>query len=142
MKRRIRSYDDLEKEEELLEELLQAQKELVQLDIAALKTQLKPAKSALDLFSKITKPDKSNPLLATGANTAIDLILKNFVLARAGWLAKLLVPIAVKNYSSHVIAGTKPDLVGKIFSLFSGNKNTSLPNGEGKANTPSAVQGN
>ncbi len=134
MKRRIRSYDDLEKEEELLEELLQAQKELVQLDIAALKTQLKPARAALELFSKITKPDKTNPLLTTGANTAIDIILKNFVLARAGWLTKLLVPLAVKNYSSHFIADHKGDLVSKIFSFFSGNKN-------GRANSSATVQG-
>jgi hypothetical protein len=123
MKRNIRSYDDLEKEEELLEELLQAQKELVQLDIAQLRTQLKPATAALQLFSKITTTDKSNPLLRQGANSAIDLILKNFVLARAGWLTKLLVPLAVKNYSSHFIADHKQDIVQKIFSLFSGNKN-------------------
>lgn len=123
MKRRIRSYDDLEKEEELLEELLQAQKELVQLDIANLKAQLKPATAALQIFSKMTSPDKSNPLLTAGANTAIDIILKKFVLARAGWLTKLLVPMAVKNYSSHFIADHKQDFVQKIFSLFSGNKN-------------------
>ena len=135
MKRRIRSYDDLEREEELLEELLQAQKELVQLDIAALKAKLKPATAALQLFSKMTSSDKSNPILQSGANTAIDLILKNFVLARAGWVAKLLVPMAVKNYSSHFIADHKQDIVQKIFSLFSGNKN-------GKANPTTTVQGN
>lgn len=127
MKRRIRSYDDLEREEELLEELLQAQKELVQLDIANLKAQLKPATAALQIFSKLTSPDKSNPLLTAGANTAIDLVLKKFVLAKAGWLTKFLVPLAVKNYSSHFIADHKQDFAQKIFSLFSGNKN-------GKAN--------
>ena len=127
MKRKIRSYDDLEKEEELLEELLQAQKELVQLDIVQLKAQLKPATAALQFFSKITKPDKSNPLINQGANTAIDFILKKIVLARAGWLTKLLVPLAVKNYSSHYLADHKQDIVQKIFSLFSGNKHDKAP---------------
>jgi hypothetical protein len=113
----------LEREEELLEELLQAQKELVQLDIQQLKVQLKPAHAALQLFSKITTADKHNPLLTQGANTAIDFILKKVVLARAGWITKILVPLVVKNYSSHYIADHKQDIVQKIFSLFSGSKN-------------------
>ena|SRR5829696_7749719 len=134
MKRKIRSYDDLEREEELLEELLQAQKQLVQLDIQQLKAQLKPAHAALQIFSKITTADKHNPLLTQGANTAIDFILKKVVLARAGWITKILVPLVVKNYSSHYIADHKQDIVQKIFSLFSGNKN-------GRANGPSTAPG-
>lgn len=125
----------MEREEELLEELLQAQKQLVQLDILQLKAQLKPAHAALQIFSKITTADKSNPLLTEGANTAIDFILKKIVLSRAGWLTKMLVPLAVKNYSSHFIADHKQDIVQKIFSLFSGNKN-------GKAKPASIAPGN
>ena len=125
----------MEREEELLEELLKAQKELVQLDILQLKAQLRPAQAALQIFSKITTADKHNPLLTQGANTAIDFVLKKVILARAGWITKLLVPLAVKNYSSHFIADHKQDIVQKIFSLFSGNKN-------GRANTPSPARGN
>ena len=124
----------MEKEEELLEELLQAQKQLVQLDIQQLKAQLKPASAALQIFSKIATADKSNPLLTQGANTAIDFVLKKIILARAGWITKLLVPLVVKNYSSHFIADHKQDIVQKIFSLFSGNKN-------GKAKASTTVQG-
>ena len=135
MKRKIKSYDDLEREEELLEELLHAQKQLVQLDIQQLKAQLKPAHAALQIFSKITTADKSNPLLTQGANTAIDFILKKVVLARAGWITKILVPLVVKNYSSHFIADHKQDFVQKLFALFSGNKN-------GKPKSSSTVPGN
>ena len=134
MKRKIRSYEDLEREEQLLEELLQAQKQLVELDIQQLKTQLKPAAMALRFFNNITTVDKSNPLLNEGANTAIDFILKKIVLAKAGWITKLLVPMVVKNYSSHFIADHKQDFVQKIFSLLGGNKN-------GKAHASSTVQG-
>ena len=134
MKRKIRSYDDLEREEQLLEELLEAQKQLVELDIQHLKTQLKPAVVALRFFNNITTVDKSNPLLNEGANTAIDFILKKLVLAKAGWITKLLVPMVVKNYSSHFIADHKQDFVQKLFSLFGGPKN-------GKAKVPSTVQG-
>jgi trans-aconitate methyltransferase len=134
MKRKIRSYDDLEREEQLLEELLQAQKNLVQLDIQQLRNQLKPAAMALQFFNKITTVDKSNPLLNQGANTAIDFLLKKVVLARAGWITKLLVPLVVKNYSSHFIADHKQDFVQKLFSLFSGKN--------GKAKAASTVPGN
>ena len=123
MKKKITSYEDLEREEQLLEELLQAQKELVHADIVQLRLQLKPAAAALQMFSKITHADKTNPLINAGANSAIDFILKRFILARAGWLTKLLVPLAVKNYSSHYIADHKQDFVQKLFSLFSGSKN-------------------
>ncbi len=125
----------MEREEELLEELLEAQKQLVQLDIQQLKAQLKPAHAALQIFSKITTADKNNPLLTQGANTAIDFVLKKVILARAGWITKLLVPLVVKNYSSHYIADHKQDIVQKLFSLFSGNKN-------GKAKAASIAPGN
>ena len=134
MKRKIRSYDDLEREEQLLEELLQAQKQLVQLDIQQLKAQLKPASMALQFVSKLTTMDKSNPLLNQGANTAIDFLLKKIVLSRAGWITKMLVPLVVKNYSSHFIADHKQDIVQKIFSLFSGKN--------GKAKAAAAPAGN
>jgi hypothetical protein len=122
MKRKIRSYEDLEKEEQLLEELLQTQKQLLQLDVQVLKQQLKPASMALKFFNKITTVDKSNLLLNEGANKVIDLVLNKFILARSGWITRFLVPIFMKNYSSHLIGENKVNIVEKVFSLF-GRKN-------------------
>jgi hypothetical protein len=122
MKRKIRSYKDLEREEQLLEELLHTQKKLIQLDILVLKDQLKPASVALKFFTKITTVDKSNLLVNEGANKVIDLVLNKLVLARSGWITKFLVPIFLKNYSSHLIADNKVNIVEKVFSLF-GRKN-------------------
>ena len=122
MKRKIRSYEDLEREEQLLEELLRAQKQLIQLDIQVLRDQLKPAKMALQFFNKITTVDKSNLLLNEGANKAIDFVLNKFILARTGWITKFLVPFFLKNYSSHLIGDNKVNIVEKVFSLF-GRKN-------------------
>jgi len=119
MKRKIRTYEDLEKEEQLLEELLRSQKELIHIEIDLLKQQLKPAQMALQFVGKITTADKHNPLLTGGANTIIDTVLKNFVLARSGWITKLLVPFFVKNYSSHLIADNKDTIINKVASIFS-----------------------
>jgi hypothetical protein len=122
MKRKIRSYEDLEKEEQLLEELLRAQKQLIQLDVQVLRNQMKPATMALQFFNKITTVDKSNLLLNEGANKVIDLLLNKFILARSGWITKFLVPIFLKNYSSHLIGDNKLNIAEKVFSLF-GRKN-------------------
>ena len=122
MKRKIRTYEDLEKEEQLLEGLLRSQKELIHIEIDLLKQQLKPAQVALQFVGKITTADKHNPLLTGGANTIIDTVLKNFVLARSGWITKMLVPFFIKNYSSHLIADNKDNIINKVVSIFS-NKN-------------------
>ena len=122
MKRKIMSYEDLEREEQLLEELLRTQKQLIQLDVQVLRNQMKPATMALQIFNKITTVDKSNLLLNEGANKVIDLVLNKFILARSGWITKFLVPLFMKNYSSHLIADNKANLVEKVFSLF-GRKN-------------------
>lgn len=122
MKKRIKTYEDLEREEEILEELLRSQKELIQIEIRMLKQQLKPVQMALQLVGKLTTADKHNPLLTQGANTVIDLLLKKFVLAKSGWLTKMIVPFFVKNYSSHLIADNKDAIIHKVGSVFS-NKN-------------------
>ena len=138
MKRKIRSYEDLEREEQLLEELLQTQKLLVQLDIQVVKDQLKPATMALKFFNKITTVDKSNLLLNEGANKVIDFVMSKFILARTGWITKFVVPIFLKNYSSHLIGENNVNIVEKIFSLF-GRKNARLPDGQGKVTASSNV---
>jgi hypothetical protein len=122
MKRKIKSYDDLEREEQLLEELLETQKKLVQLDIQVLKQQLKPATTALQFFNKITTVDKSNLLLNEGANNIIDFVVKRVLLPKSGWITKMLIPFFVKNYSSHLIADNKNGIMEKLFS-FIGGKN-------------------
>ena len=133
MKRKIRTYEDLEREEQQLEELLRSQKELIQIEIGLLKQQLKPAQAALQFVGKITTPDKHNPLLTQGANTVIDALLKNVVLARSGWVTKMLVPFFVKNYSSHLINDNKDNIINKVASVFS-NKN-------GKSKPASTIRG-
>jgi len=83
---------------------------------------MKPATMALQFFNKITTVDKSNLLLNEGANKVIDLLLNKFILARSGWITKFLVPIFLKNYSSHLIGDNKVNIAEKVFSLF-GRKN-------------------
>ena len=119
MNKAIRTYDDLLREEKQMEELLQAQKELLIYDFKELKEELRPATNALTFFSRIVTRDKNNVLVDGSVNKIIDIVFRKLVLARAGWLTKLTVPFFIKNYASHFIADHKDQLVEKLFSLFS-----------------------
>src|SRR5258705_7385643 len=107
----IRSYDDLLQQEKQMEELLQAQKELLIYDINQLKEELRPATTALTFLSRVITRDKNNLLVNGGVNKIIDLVVRKLLLARAGWLTKLTVPFFLKNYSSHFIADHKGELI-------------------------------
>jgi hypothetical protein len=69
---------------------------------------------ALDTIGKIAKGDKSNPLVNMGLQLVGDMFIKNFVLAKAGWLTRLTVPFVMKNYSSHMIADKGKNLFNKL----------------------------
>ncbi|MEI9942699.1 MAG: hypothetical protein WDN26_00615 [Chitinophagaceae bacterium] len=122
MTKRIRTYNDLVEEKQQLTLLLQAQKQLVRADLAEIKQELIPVKSAISFVSKMTTRDSSNWIMNKTANSIIDLVVKKLILARSGWLTKLAVPFFLKNVSSHVIADHKNQILGKLFSWV-GKKN-------------------
>jgi hypothetical protein len=116
MTKRIRTYQDLLDERQKLEQLLHAQKELVIQDFKEVKEELKPVREAITFIRKITSRDNTSFLLTTGASKLIDVLFKKVILARAGWLSKMIIPFFVKNYSSHVLAENKDKLLNKLFS--------------------------
>jgi len=127
----IRTYKDMQEEKKRLQELLVIQKQLIREDIEEIKESLKPVQSALSFAGKLVTRDRGNFILNAGANRIINLVLKNTILARAGWFAKLVVPFLAKNYSSHLISENKGALLSKLFSWI-GKKNA---NGHVKTHT-------
>lgn len=117
MSRTIRSYKDLAREQRLLEELLQAQRELISHDFQQLKYEAQPVVSALGLINKMVRKDKNNFLLNEGAGRLIDGVVKNLIPARSGWLTRLAIPFFLKNYSSHYIAEHKDEWIQKLSSF-------------------------
>jgi hypothetical protein len=122
MSKRFTSYDDLLKEKQQLEVLLQAQKEVIRCDVEEIKLKLQPVKDAVEFIKKITTKDRTNLLLDLGSDIAINTVVKNFILSRAGWLVRLVVPFFLKNYSSHFIAEQKDKWIEKLKSWL-GHKN-------------------
>jgi hypothetical protein len=127
MNKPIRTYDDLLAEQQRLDILLLAQRELVVADFKTLRGEVKSATTSLSFLGKLLTKDKKHALLNFGTDKAIDLVLKKVVLARAGWLTRLAIPFLVKNYSSHFVDKGKHKVVEKIFGWFSHK------NGHGKA---------
>jgi len=122
MSKRFTSYDDLLKEKQQLEVLLQVQKQVIHYDVEEIKLKLQPVKETLEFVKKITTKDRSNLLLDLGSDIAINTLIKNFILSRAGWLTKTIVPFFLKNYSSHFIAEQKDKWFEKLKSWL-GHKN-------------------
>lgn len=119
----INTYEELEREKQELEVLLQFHKGQIRQDIRDIKEEFQPARHAVSVIGKLFTKDKSSPLLTGGAGMLIDLGLRA-LLGRAGWITKLIVPFLVKNYSSHVLSDKKPGILRKLKALFSRNGTT------------------
>jgi hypothetical protein len=130
MTSRINSYKELMEEKARLRTLLATQKAELKQDFTRIKEEFTPVKAAISAIGKITTKDDSNWLLTTAADTAIDVIVKRFILSKAGWFARIILPFFMKNLSSHLIADNKDKIFNRIFSWFGGNKSN------GKAHFP------
>jgi hypothetical protein len=116
---KIRTYDDLLQEEQRLQQQLKSQETLIRQDLVSMKANIEPVKKAYDRIQKLFTRDNRVPFFNIGLELGIDLLLRRFILARAGWFAKILVPYLVKNYSSHIIGEEKRKaLVKKIRDMF------------------------
>jgi hypothetical protein len=121
MNKKIQTYSDLLEEKERLETLLTVQKQHVKNNWAEMKEEMKPVQNTFNFLGKLTKRDRSNPLLNFGIDVAGDVLLRRIVLARADWVTKLLLPVFVKNLSSNVF--NKPgSFIQKIKSLWKKEK--------------------
>lgn len=116
---KINSYESLEKERMRLMQKLRLQEELIKVDIAGVREGLKPFGRALETVNKMATRDNTAPIFNFGMEMGIDLFVRKFLLARAGWLTKIVIPFLVKNYSSHFIGEEKRQaLMKKVKGFF------------------------
>lgn len=114
MSKRIQTYQDLEEEEQRLEGLLAAQQELIRIEFRALRDDFRPALTTVNTFSKLFTRRKDDTLLGAGTERMIDFVFNRFVLNKAGWLTRFVVPILAKNVSSHIVADNRHSLLGRL----------------------------
>jgi hypothetical protein len=116
---KINSYEDLEKERQRLMQKLRSHEELIKVDMAGVREGLKPFGKAMETVNKMATRDNTAPIFNFGMEMGIDLFVRKFLLARAGWLTKIVIPFLVKNYSSHFIGEEKREaLMKKVKGFF------------------------
>jgi len=116
---KIRTYQDLVQEEQRLAERLKTQETIIRQDLAGFRENLEPVKKFFNTAQKMFTRDNRVPFFNIGLELAIDILLRRFILRKAGWIAKSIVPYLVKNFSSHVIGEEKRRLlVKKVRDLF------------------------
>jgi hypothetical protein len=117
---KIRTYNDLLKEEQRLELHLKVQEAVIRKDLADFRENVEPVRKIFSTAQKIFTRDNRVPVFNIGLELLIDILLRRFILKRAGWIAKSIVPYVVKNYSSHIRGEEKRKaLVKKIRDVFS-----------------------
>jgi hypothetical protein len=116
---KFRTYNDLLQEEQRLQQVLKSQENLIREDLMSMKENLEPIKKVYDQVHKVFTRDNRVPVFNVGLEMGIDILLRRFLLARAGWFTKTFVPYIVKNYASHIIGEEKRKaIIKKIEELF------------------------
>ncbi|MER0439166.1 hypothetical protein [Emticicia sp. W12TSBA100-4] len=112
MKNNIESLDDLKAERARLHNQMQLSKISMRNEIAAIKEELNPARQAVGVLNNVlTSPKKG--LLNVGIGLGVDIILRRTILARAGWLPKLVVPFLVRNVATNMVQKNGKTIVEK-----------------------------
>jgi hypothetical protein len=116
---KIKTYKDLLEEEQRLQQVLKGQEILIREDLVSMKENLEPIKKVYDQVHKVFTRDNRVPIFNIGLELSIDMLLRRFLLARAGWFTKTFVPYIIKNYASHIISEEKRKIIiKKIEELF------------------------
>ncbi len=108
---RIKNYADLEAEKLRLMALLHNHEEAIRGDVGQLQESLKPVGHFFGVLNKMATRDNRVPVMNFGIEMGIDLILRRFILGRAGWFVKIVIPYILKNYSSHFIGEERKELM-------------------------------
>jgi hypothetical protein len=116
----IRTYEDLLQEEQRLRQELKINEALIRQDLIGMRENIEPVRRVYNTVNKIFTRDNRVPFFNIGLEMGLDLVLRRFLLAKAGWFTKIVVPYFVKNYSSHIIGEEKRKaLFKKIQEIFS-----------------------
>ena len=100
---KINNYEELLLERKRLEGELVHYKSVINGEIALIKHKLEPISDVVSFFSSPTAKSPNNNLLQVGTNIGIELLVRQKLLSKAGWLTKLVLPYVLKKISSKAI---------------------------------------
>ena len=101
---KINNYEDLILERKRLESELAHYKSIIRRELDEIKQKVEPITDVISFFSSSKNPPtNNNRLLQAGANLGIELLVRQKLLSKAGWLTKLVLPFILKKVSSRAI---------------------------------------
>jgi hypothetical protein len=107
-------------EEERLNELLKLQKQQIQADVQGIKEELQPITNFASTAKKFFVRKSSEGLTYLSIKLLVDGFVKNFILSKAGWVTRFVVPFFLKNFASN-LAKEPGGFMDKIKHLFGKN---------------------
>jgi len=100
MNKKIQTYKELLEEEQKLKELFEIQKKLAKYEIEDVKKEFEPVLDILHFLRTISLKNSDNPIIQTGINMLIDLLVEKLNGPDAGFIKKTLIPEIIKKYST------------------------------------------
>ena len=100
---KISNFEDLILERKRLESDLAHYKTIITRELDEIKHTVEPITDVVSFFSPSKNPPANNRLLQAGANLGIELLVRQKLLSKAGWLTKLVLPFILKKVSSRAI---------------------------------------
>ena len=97
---KINNLDDLILERKRLESDLTHYKSIITTELDEIKHKVEPITDVVSFFTPTKNPANNNKLLQAGANLGIELLVRQKLLSKAGWLTKLVLPFVLKKISS------------------------------------------
>ena len=135
---KIRTYEDLLQHEQNLLQQLKTKEVVIRQNLAGMEENFAPAMRALNFIHNAFTRDNRVPFFNIGLELGIDLLLRRFILVRAGWFTKSIIPYLVKNYSSHIFAEEKRKVLVKkvrdVFAKIRPKSKSSFPPGNPNSN--------
>lgn len=117
----IKTYEDLEKEEQRLNVHLSTLKVTIKEDIqeakAALKDKLNPVKKAKNaVHNMLVRESENGKTINFMLNFVMDFFIRMFIPNRTNVFTKTLIPFITKNYVSHLITDEQRTSINKTVS--------------------------
>ena len=127
MKTKIQNVEDVRAERSRLKNQIETSRSNLRHELGLIKKELNPVNQALGVVTDIfTTPRKG--LLSLGVGFGVDMVLKRFILARAGWLPRLVVPFLVRNATTNYISKNRTSVVENMLSWVKKSTQPKPPN--------------
>ena len=108
---KINNYTELVAERIRLQEELKKQKLFFKGEINEVKTKLEPIRNVMSFLGIIKSKNAAigpSSILKTGLSMGIDLLVRDKLLSKAGWITRAILPVIIKGISKQFINKKTP----------------------------------